>query len=189
MLDQGPQNMPPGYLPPDQVKQMYDYSQGLTKGGMRDDTITSPWQGARMMADALAGRSMRNQAGQAQAGNTFGAGADLANVQRPGAQSPIPGLAPGAPSGIHDLGPQGSFGGGGTPTPPVKPIMSPPQMSASPPLPGLGGSVPSSMPGGVPGGPAGMVGGMQPPQPPMGGQPPNPMMQALMSPPPGMGMG
>ncbi len=170
--------VPQGYIPPDQISQMYDYAGNLTKGGQRDAPISSPWQGARMMADALAGRSMRNQAGGAQAGNTFGAGAQIAQTQGAGAPpSPPP---PGSPPPMQ-----------GTPAPPSS-IHPQPQMGGGSPVQGLGGSVPSGMPGGMPGGPGGMMGGMQPPpfssMAGMGGQPPNPMMQALMSQPPGQGM-
>src|ERR1700692_3302762 len=63
-----PSSTPAGYMTPEQIQQMYHYSGNLTAGGMRDKEITSPWQGVRMMADALAGRSMRNQAGQQQKG-------------------------------------------------------------------------------------------------------------------------
>jgi hypothetical protein len=193
-------NIPPGYVAPDLASQQYDYSKNLTAGGMRDKPISSPWQGVRMMADALSGGYARNQAGQQQAGNTFGAGNDIASVPRPGQPTSLAPPPSATPSPM------------GTPTPPQS-IPSPtpsPQMGGAPPVPGLGGSMPSAMPGGMPGGPGGMVGGMQPPNsmggmPPMGGmrppgpmagmqggmmgQPPNPMMNALMTQPPGMGMG
>lgn len=123
---------PPGYMTPDQIKQMYAYSGDLTKGGMRDDTITSPWQGIRMMSDALAGRSMRNQAGGQQQQNTRLLGNAQTNVEG----STFPQIQP----------PQQPI----TPTPPVRP---PPPMNSAPPIRGLQGSVPSGMPGGMPGGP------------------------------------
>lgn len=165
---------PSGYMTPEQINQMYQYSGALTKGGMRDEEITSPWQGARMMADALAGRSMRNQAGAAQQQNS----GLLGNLQTQAAMQsqpggPGPSMTPGTPPQMQPPPLQHPI----TPTPPVRP---PPAPMSGAPIPGLSGSVPSGMPGGMPGGPGGMVGGMQPP--------PNPMMQALMSQPPGQGM-
>lgn len=163
--DQG--DYPTGYMTPDQIAQMYQQSSALSKGGQRDAEITSPWQGARMMADALAGRSMRNQAGAAQAQNTFGAGRQTAAIQPPGGapQAPmLPSIAPTPPSATP-----GSFG---TPTPPIpqpRPIMGTGSPVANA---GITGS-------GMPGAP--MSGGIPQQQ---GGI--NPMMAALMSQPPAM---
>lgn len=165
--DQG--DYPTGYMTPEQIAQMYQQSSALSKGGQRDDTITSPWQGARMMADALAGRSMRNQAGAAQQKN-LNLDTTTRMMQPPPLSVP-PSATPGTPPQMQ-APPV-------TPTPPVRPPPMNAPMGASPPVPGLQGSVPPSMPGGPPGAPPGMVGGMQPQ---------NPMMAALMSQPPGMGM-
>lgn len=124
-----------GYMTPDQIAQMQQYSSDLTKGGMRDKEITSPWQGVRMMADALSGNIMRNRAGQQQQQNTRLLGDAQSGVE--GSTFP--------PLGQSQLQPQQPI----TPTPPVRP---PPSMSGSP-VPGLQGSVPSGMPGGMPSAP------------------------------------
>jgi len=82
---------PQGYMTPDQIKQMQGYAADLTAGGMRDKEITSPWQGVRMLADALAGRSMRNQFGQAQQQGYNSAAGTVANQRAPGSFSqPVP---------------------------------------------------------------------------------------------------
>lgn len=171
MLDMA--STPPGYQTPQQVQQMYDQSAAYTKGGMRDSTITSPWQGARMMADALSGNVMRNRAGQSQMGN------NTLDAQTRGMQSPS-----GMPQGQPSMAPSQTPGSFGTPTPPMPP--PPPQMGGGAPVPspGITGS-------GMPGQP--MSAGIQPQMGGMGGNPgmpqggQNPMMSALMSKPPGMG--
>ena len=82
---------PEGYMTPDQIKQMQGYAGSLTAGGLRDKEITSPWQGVRMLADTLAGRSMRNQFGQAQMQN-LGNDANLRTSQPPAGSfsQPVP---------------------------------------------------------------------------------------------------
>lgn len=153
-----------GYQDPNLVNQTYGYAGELTKGGLRDKEITSPWQGVRMMADALSGGMMRNRAGQMGQGNR---NLDASGVM--GAAQPPGGPAPQSPLSVNPppSQPSSSPGSFGTPTPPVPkpaPIMSP-----APPIAGLGGSVPNAMPGGVPHAPV------------------DPM-QALMMQPPGQGM-
>jgi hypothetical protein len=153
---------PAGYMTPEQVEQMYGYGGRLTKGATRDETITSPWQGLRMMADALSMNKVKNQAGQQQMGgiNDYTHRLEPApNTPPQGATAPPPPL-PSVPS---------------TPTPtqtapiPAPPIRPPAPITGAPVM-GLQGSVPSAMPGGMPGAPI------------------DPMMSALMTPPPGMGM-
>ncbi len=164
-----------GYQDPNLINQTFGYAGGLTKGGLRDEPITSPWQGARMMADALAGGMMRNRAGQIGQGNR--------NQDASGLMGAVPHL-PGQPIS------QAPFSA----NPPPSGGLDTPPMAGTPPVPGLAGSVPSGAPGGPPGPPGGLTGGMQlPPLARMGGmgggQPPDSMMQALMSQPPGMGVG
>lgn len=178
--------MPPGYQgyqDPTKINQMYGYAGGLTKGGMRDEPITSPWQGVRMMSDALGGNLMRNQAGHlAQQNRNMDASGTMGVAQPPGmppSQSP------------------GSFG---TPTPPQQmthptpmptpPPSPPPQMGSAPPVPSPG-ITGSGMPGqNMSSGVQPQMGGMgqNPGMPQMGGMGQNPMMSALFSPPPGGGM-
>jgi GH24 family phage-related lysozyme (muramidase) len=55
---------PEGYATPDQISQAQQLSALLMKGGHRDAPITSPWQGARMLADTLAGQQQSQHAGQ-----------------------------------------------------------------------------------------------------------------------------
>ncbi len=92
----GPEDLlstPSGYATPEQLASVQQYANLLLKGGQRDQPITHPLQGLRMMADTLAGRHLQNQAGQQQAQNTFGAGAQVAGAQPPGAPQPqAPGL-------------------------------------------------------------------------------------------------
>lgn len=82
---------PEGYMTPDQIKQMQTYAGNLTAGGQRDSTITSPWQGVRMLADTLAGRSMRNQFGQAQKQGMGSAADTISSQPAPGSfNQPVP---------------------------------------------------------------------------------------------------
>lgn len=87
------------YTTPDQLTSMQQYAHLLMRGGQRDQPITSPWQGARMMADALSGNVMRNRAGQQQMSN-LGLDAQTRGMQT------LPGSQPG-PMGQ----PQASAGG------------------------------------------------------------------------------
>jgi len=83
-------NTPTGYATPDQLASVRQYADLLTKGGMRDQQITSPWQGVRMLADTLAGTHLRNQAAQQQMqGYDSGAGAVAAQPPA-GASLPQP---------------------------------------------------------------------------------------------------
>ncbi len=127
---------PAGYMTPAQIEQMYGYSGALTQGATRDKEITSPWQGVRMMADALAMNKMRGGAGQQQMQGIQDYTHRL--EQAPG--QPLPAMAPPpAPPQMQ-------------PSLPAQPIRPPPPMSGTP-VPGLQGSVPSGMPGGMPGAP------------------------------------
>ncbi len=174
MLDNG--SVPPGYVDPQQIQQRLLYQHRLAQGATRDEPMTSPWQGARMMADALAMNRVGNQAGGAQQQNQR----LLGNVNT-------------------DATLQSQPPGAGTPTPPIRSPMPPPQaqsmapppppMTGAPPV-GMSGSIPAAQPGGPPSAPPGLTSGMQLPGLAGlggmgGGQPPNPMMQALMTQPPG----
>lgn len=183
MLDMA--STPPGYQTPQQVQQMYDQSAAYTKGGMRDAPITSPWQGARMMADALSGNVMRNRAGQQQMGGLNSGASQQLGMAQP----------PGAPQGQPSMAPSQTPGSFSTPTPPAsQPPITHPTPMPTPPL-QMGGGSPVPSPGitgsGMPGQP--MSAGIQPQMGGMGGNPgmpqngQNPMMSALMSKPPGMG--
>jgi hypothetical protein len=81
-------NTPSNYATPDQLASVRQYADLLTKGGQRDQQITSPWQGVRMLADALSGNVLRNQAGQQQM-QGYGSAADAVSSQAPGG-SPQP---------------------------------------------------------------------------------------------------
>lgn len=104
---------PSGYASPEQLASVQQYAALLSKGGMRDKEITSPWQGVRMMADALSGGMMRNQAGQMgqqnrnlDASGIMGAAqppggmASLSDQQTPGPQASL------GPQGVGGLDPQ-----------------------------------------------------------------------------------
>ncbi len=144
---------PQGYMTPAQVEQMYGYTGALQKGATRDDTITSPWQGLRMMADALSMNKMRSQAGQQQMGGIN----DYTHRLEQARNTPPQPSTPGSPPPTQMAPP---------PPPSTRPLA--PMTGA--PIMGLQGSAPSATPGGVPGAPI------------------DPMMQALMSQPPGQGM-
>ncbi len=76
---------PSGYASPEQLASVQQYAALLSKGGMRDKEITSPWQGVRMMADALSGGIMRNQAGQmGQQNRNLDASGIMGAAQPPG---------------------------------------------------------------------------------------------------------
>lgn len=98
---------PSGYATPDQLSQVQQYANALMKGGQRDQPITSPWQGVRMMADTLSGNIMRNRMGQQQMAN-LGLDAQTRGVQPPPGSQPSA-MAP------HPMGqagpPQASAGG------------------------------------------------------------------------------
>ncbi len=92
------------YTMPDQLASQRQYADLLRKGATRDEPMTSPWQGARMMADALSGNIMSNRAGQQQMSNA----ARLGNVNTDASiQSQSMGVGPQA-----SLGAQASLGGG-----------------------------------------------------------------------------
>jgi hypothetical protein len=90
---------PEGYATPDQIAQAQQLSSLLMKGGHRDAPITSPWQGARMLADTLAGSNASNRAGaaQVQAGNA--AASQVVPPQVPNQPTPTQGAPQAPPSG------------------------------------------------------------------------------------------
>ena len=53
-----------GYETPQQIQQRYEYAKALMGGATRDDTITSPWQGLRMLMDSYSAAKQREKAGQ-----------------------------------------------------------------------------------------------------------------------------
>jgi hypothetical protein len=132
---------PAGYASPDQLAQANLLTQQVNKGAHRDAPITSPWQGARMMADALTGQKMMQHNSQQEMASR---GYDNPqSLQGPGGASPQ--MPPGSPPGM--LGQQ----------PPPNTAMPPPPPPA--PSPQAGGMpMPQPRPPGAPGM------GMQPPQ-------------------------
>jgi hypothetical protein len=148
---------PAGYATPDQLAQANMLTQQVNKGAHRDAPITSPWQGARMMADALTGQKMMQHNSQQEMASR---GYDNPqSLQGPGgAPSQMP---PGSPPGM--LGQQ----------PPPNTAMPPPPPPSSPQAGGAAGGMPMPQPRppSAPGMPM-QPGGMQaPPQTNMAGMP------------------
>ncbi len=96
----GPEDLlstPSGYATPEQLASVKQYADLLMKGGQRDQPITHPLQGVRMMADALGGGMMRNQMGQMGQGNR--------NLDASG----LMGVVPNPPGGPQASGGQGGL--------------------------------------------------------------------------------
>jgi hypothetical protein len=121
---------PEGYATQDQIGSANTLGQNLLKGGQRDDTITSPWQGVRMMADTLAGGNALQKAGGAQMNLNTRAAQDV--TQHAPANSPMP-PQPGTPPQMQPPPAQPAPISMGPPPTPMGQLPTPPKPPMAPP--------------------------------------------------------